>query len=188
MPGESMLGGVMMGDADSVRFMLRAEVRCAGQTLISSGTEFSEHKIFVVTDWHPPIDTAVSVRLSFPKLVEPVELAARVSGVRTAGNPGEPGGIVLAFEDRARAAAAVLAARVRRLCASARLKHAEATTYRVLLVEDNALIRDMFTFGMMRSFQPPSVVTIEHAEDAARAWGKLGEARYDLVIVDFFLP
>jgi len=177
-----------MGDADAFRFMLRAELRGPDQTLISSGFELTEQTIFVVADWQPPIDTALSVRLSFPTLVEPVELAARVAGLRTAGAPGEPGGIELAFEDRSREAAAALVRQVRRLCTTASARPPEGAAYRVLLVEDNGMIRDMFAFGMRRSVQPPGAIAIDHAEDAERAWSKLHEAHYDLIIVDYFLP
>jgi DNA-binding response OmpR family regulator len=176
-----------MRDADAVRFMLRAEIRCSGQTVISSGFELTEHTIFVVTEWHPPGEAAVSLRLSFPRLVEPVELTARVVERRASGGPGEPGGLVLAFEDGSRDAAAALAWEVRRLCASAAAKPPD-TTYRVLLVEDSRLICDMFLFGTARSFQPPGAVVIDHAEDAERAWAKLRDAHYDLIIVDYFLP
>lgn len=176
-----------MRDADAVRFMLRAEIRCSGQTVISSGFELTEHTIFVVMESRTPIDTAVSLRLSFPTLVEPVELTARVVENRAAGAPGEPGGVVLAFEDGSRQVAAELAWQVRRLCANASAKLPE-TVYRVLLVEDSRLIRDMFAFGMARSFQPPGAVTIDHAEDAERAWSKLRDTHYDFIIVDYFLP
>ncbi len=177
-----------MRDADAVRFMLRAEIRCSGQLVISCGFELTEHTIFVVTEWRPPIDTAVSLRLSFPTVVEPVELAARVVQKRVAGPPGEPGGVVLAFEDGSRTAAAALAWQVRRLCANAGDRPADAAPYRVLLVEDSRFIRDMFEFGMARSFQPPGAVEIDHAEDAEHAWRKLRHAHYDLIIVDYFLP
>src|SRR6187402_2094398 len=98
----------MMGDADAVRFLLRAELRCAGQTLVSSGSELTEQTVFVSSEWHPPLEAEVSLRLSFPTLVEPVELAARVARHRAAGAPGELAGVELAFEDGARAAAASL--------------------------------------------------------------------------------
>jgi drug/metabolite transporter (DMT)-like permease len=37
----------MMGDADAVRFMLRAEIRYSDQVVISYGFELTEHTIFV---------------------------------------------------------------------------------------------------------------------------------------------
>ncbi len=188
--GEFISGENAMADASAVRFMLRAEIRCSGQTLIASGLELTERAIFVVTDWHPAVETAVALRLSFPTLVEPVELAARVASHRASGAPGEPGGLELAFEDGSRAAAAALAAQLRRMCEDAgpAADASEAAAYRVLLVEDNRLIRDMFAFGMTRSFRGPSAVAIDHAENAERAWRKLAGDRYDLVIVDYLLP
>jgi len=179
---------IIMGDSDAVRFMLRAELRCAGQTLVTSSCELTEQSVFVITDWYPPPEAAASLRLSFPTLVEPVELAARVAQHRSPGAPGELGGIELLFEESARADAAGLVARLRQLCANAGAPSAEETTYRVLLVEDSRLIRDMFAFGMKRSFQAPSAVEIDHAEDAEHAWSQLREGHYDLVIVDYFLP
>jgi hypothetical protein len=86
----------MMGDADAVRFMLRAEIRYSDQVVISYGFELTEHTIFVATEWRPPIDTAVSLRISFPTLIDPVELAARVAQSCAPGAPGEPAGIVRA--------------------------------------------------------------------------------------------
>jgi DNA-binding response OmpR family regulator len=179
---------IIMGDSDAVRFMLRAELRCAGQTLVSSCCELTEQSVFVIADWHPPLEAAATVRLSFPTLVEPVELVARVARNRLPGAPGELGGIELAFEDATRDDAAALVARLRELCASAGAPPGEEAAYRVLLVEDSRLIRDMFAFGMKRSFQSPNAVEIDHAEDAERAWSKLSEGHYDLVIVDHFLP
>lgn len=177
-----------MGDADPFRFMLRAEIRCSGQTIVSSGFELTEQSIFVVSDWRPPVGAALSIRLSFPTLVAPVELDGRIARLRAAGCPGEPGGVEIAFDESSREATARLTAQVHELCASARAQPAEPVTYRVLLVEDNGLIRDMFAFGMRRSFQPPTAIVIDHAEDAERAWSKLREARYDIIIVDYFLP
>src|SRR5690349_15698091 len=163
-----------MGDADAVRFMLRSEIRSASEIVISCGFDLTDRTIFVVTEWRPPIDTAVSLRLSFPTVVEPVELAARVARCCPAGPPGEPGGVELAFEEASLEAAAGIAARIRERSTGALAAPAGTRTpYRVLLVEDSGFIRDMFAYGMASSFQPPSAVAFDHAEDAERAWQKL---------------
>ena len=61
--------------------------------------------------------------------------------------------------------------------------------FRVLLVEDNAFIRDMFAYGMARYFQrKASVLELEHVGDAASAWDKLSSGPFDLLIVDYYLP
>lgn len=180
-----------MGDADAVRFMLRAEIRSASEIVISCGVDLTERSIFVITDWHPPIGTQVTARLSFPTLIAPVELAARVAATHLGGGgPGELGGVELAFADAALGAAAALTAKIQRLIASAQdTPVATAGAFRVLLVEDSGFTRDMFAYGMASLFQPPSAVAIDQAEDAEAAWQKLSAGgTYDLVIVDYFLP
>src|SRR5262245_60301598 len=105
----------MMGEAEAVRLMLRAELRSSDRMVIASAFELTEQTIFVITDWQLAVDTTVSLRLSFPTLVEPVELDAHVTGNRAPGSPGECGGIELAFEADSRGSAGALAAQLRRL-------------------------------------------------------------------------
>lgn len=62
-------------------------------------------------------------------------------------------------------------------------------TYRVLLVEDNAFIGDMFAYGISKFFaQRSGRVSFDHAGDASSAREKLESVLYDLVIVDYYLP
>jgi CheY-like chemotaxis protein len=59
----------------------------------------------------------------------------------------------------------------------------------VLLVEDNHLISDMFSYGIRKYFRgKPGYVTVDHAADGARAWEMLSGGSYDLAIVDYYLP
>jgi CheY-like chemotaxis protein len=61
--------------------------------------------------------------------------------------------------------------------------------YRLLLVEDNLLIRDMFTYGIGRCFRSRrSEVEIDHAADGREALDLLQRTAYDLAIVDYYLP
>jgi len=174
-----------MAAASSERFIVRAELRAADETVISYGFDLTSSSVFVVTEWHAPIGTQVSVRLSFPRVLAPIDIVARIADIRVAGEPGEPGGIRLTFDD---------ADVGRRLMAQ--LEHAEAPTdgavpdrpYRVLLVDDSWLIRDMFAHGTAKFFDRPGALAIDHAEDAEEAWGKLAKSTYDLMIVDYFLP
>ncbi len=52
-----------MVGADSDRLILRAEVRSGTDFVVASGLQLSAESVFVVTDWHAPVDTPVSVRL-----------------------------------------------------------------------------------------------------------------------------
>ena len=76
------------------------------------------------------------------------------------------------------------------LATLAEAPHAEALEgFHVLLVEDNNLIRDMFSYGIRKYFRgKPGYVTVDHAADGASAWKMLSSGTYDLAIVDYFLP
>ncbi|HMG23005.1 MAG TPA: response regulator [Kofleriaceae bacterium] len=174
-----------MAAASSERFIVRAELRAGDDTVISYGFDLTSSSVFVVTEWHAPIGTQVSVRLSFPRILAPIDIVARIADIRVAGEPGEPGGIRLTFDE------AEVGQRL-----MSQLEHAEAPIdgavpdrpYRVLLVDDSWLIRDMFAHGTAQFFDRPGALAIDHAEDAEEAWGKLAKSTYDLVIVDYFLP
>jgi CheY-like chemotaxis protein len=62
-------------------------------------------------------------------------------------------------------------------------------TVRLLLVEDNLLIRDMFAYGLRKYFSGRGQsVSVDHAEDGRQALDMLRASRYDLAIVDYYLP
>lgn len=173
-----------MSVANRDRFIVRAEIRAGDESVISYGFDLTSISIFVVTEWHAPIGTAVSLRLSFPRILEPIDLVARIADIRIAGEPGEPGGIRLVFDETDVGAKLIT-----------QLEHVEAASdagegrpYRVLLVDDSWLIRDMFAYGTAKFFERPGTLAIDHAEDAEAAWAKLAKSTYDLVIVDYFLP
>ncbi|MBX3155175.1 MAG: response regulator [Deltaproteobacteria bacterium] len=163
------------------RFILRAEISTGDETVVSYAYDLTPVSVFVVTDWHPELDTWVAVRLSFPRLLEPVELAARVADHRPAGAPGDTAGIVLAF-DRQRALAGLLAE-----VEAARTLASDRRRYRMLLVEDNSLTRDVFSYSASKFFHGADL-SISYADTAEAAWEQLAVADFDVVIVDYFLP
>jgi DNA-binding response OmpR family regulator/Tfp pilus assembly protein PilZ len=156
--------------------------------MVSYGYDLTTTSIFVVTEWCAAIGTPVTVRLSFPKILEPIDVPARISDIRVAGEPGEPGGIRLEFETNSGEVNAKLTALLARVNAPFVPSSIEGRPCRVLLIDDSELIRDMFTFNTKKFFEQPGTLAIEHAEDAEHAWGKLASSTYDLVIIDYFLP
>jgi DNA-binding response OmpR family regulator len=168
------------------RFIVRAELRAGDDAVISYGLDVTATSIFVVTEWHAPVGTPVQLRLSFPKLLDPIDMVARSADIRIAGEPGEPGGIRLAFDDPA--AGARLMAQLARVGPRGDDAASEDRPYRVLLVDDSRLMRDMFSHSIAKFFEPPGALAIDHAQDAEAAWGKLRTSTYDLVIVDYILP
>lgn len=167
--------------------LLRAEIRSAKESLVSYARELTSSSVFVVTDWRPPLHTEVRLRISFPSLVEPIDVTAHVSGHRSAAGIGKPAGIKLAFSTESAEARKAIDDVVRRISTPPD-ESPDARTYRVLLVEDNTFIRDMFAYGITRFFaEHRGGVEIDHALDVKSAWEKLADG-YDLVIVDYYLP
>jgi CheY-like chemotaxis protein len=164
------------------RFILRAELQTARDTVVSYAHDLTADSVFVVTDWTAPRDTQVTLRLSLPRAIGPIEVVARVREHRIAGAPGELGGLLLAFDPETPRPA------VDALLASLAEHDAPVAPYRVLLVEDNGLTRDVFQFSAGRYFGAPGSVAIDHADSAERAWELLAKERYDIAIVDYFLP
>jgi DNA-binding response OmpR family regulator len=173
------------------RFIVRAEIRSSTESVISYGLDLTATSIFVVTEWHAAIGTVVSLRLSFPRILDPIDLPARISDIRIAGEPGELGGIRLTFDGGSSEAIAKLKALLERVNAPftpTSRNAGEDRPCRVLLVDDSQLVRDIFAYGTAQFFDRPGLLAVDHAEDAAQAWAKLASSSYDLVIVDYLLP
>src|SRR5262245_52380096 len=86
-----------MGDVKPVRFILRAEIRDETTAVVSYAVDLTPTTILVVTDWQAPVGTPIGLRLSFPGVLEPVDIDARVDDLEPPGGPGELGGVRLAF-------------------------------------------------------------------------------------------
>jgi CheY-like chemotaxis protein len=146
----------------------------------------SERGAFVETDHVPSAGTKLRLGLSFPRLVAPVDVGARVVSTAAPSGPGNPSGMEVEFDPEDRP-------RILRLLSvldpvKANPQH-PPTHYRVLLVEDNDLIQDMFAYGVARYFRDKETsVTVDVASDGVQAWSMLQDGAYDLAIVDHYLP
>lgn len=177
-----------MATANKDRFIVRAEIRSSKETVVSSGYDLTTSSVFVVTEWHAAIGTRVSLRLSFPKILEPLDITARISDIRIAGEPGEPGGIKLEFEPLTSDLTERLASLLRRVHSPLVTLPDEDRPCRVLLVEDSPVIRAIFAYGTAQFFDRPGALAIDQAVDAETAWQMLASSTYDLMIVDYLLP
>jgi CheY-like chemotaxis protein len=167
--------------------LLRAEMRSAKETVVSYARELTPTSIFIVTDWRPPVATPVTLRISLPTLVDPTDVEARVFEHRPAQGVGRPAGLEFHFDSAAGREA--MERLMERIGMAGPAPASSKRTYRVLLVEDNAFIRDMFAYGIGKFFaQRSGKVMFDHAEDASSAREKLEGVLYDLVIVDYYLP
>jgi CheY-like chemotaxis protein len=166
--------------------ILRAEAELSDRIVTSYAIELDETSVFLVTDALPPVGAKVALRLSLSRAIEPLAVNGVVSEVRLSSGPGAPSGFCVRFDSEETKRAEV-GRFVRRLTAPR--PFAARSELSVLLVEDNRLIRDMFSYAVCKYFRERSgVLHLDQADDAVSAWEKLAERRYDLVIVDYYLP
>lgn len=180
--------------------ILRAEVSAHGRSFVAHTMQLTEKGAFLRTDEPANVGDQLVIRLSFPQLVAPLDLEAHVVSKRLSTGPGDPVGTTVGFvfhtdEERDR-----LQALLRRTAdapepapASApspmRPSWAHGDAYRVLVVDDSHLVREMFVCGMKRWFGARHTqVRIDVAEDGQHAWELLHGRAYDLAIVDYYLP
>lgn len=170
--------------------ILRAEVTWDDVTEIACALEMNEESLFVVTDRLPSIGTVVDLRLSFPQMVGPIPTRARVVQIRLASGPGTPSGFVASFQPENDAIGEKLAKLAQRLTLKMGAKVSDPNRkLRILFIEDNRLVRDMFAYAVQRYFgNRTASIQLDQVETADDAWTKILEAHYDLVIVDYYLP
>jgi CheY-like chemotaxis protein len=128
-------------------------------------------------------------RLSLRGLVAPVELAVSVKSSRTLPSPsgGPPTHeLILELHPASAGERDALTA----MCARLAGPRVEDLGYlRVLVVDDNEMIRDMFAYGVRKYFrQRDCDVEVEIVGDGQSAWERLSRESYDLVLVDHYMP
>src|SRR4029078_2548646 len=112
-------------------------------------------------------------RLSFPRILEPIDIPARISDIRIAGEPGELGGIRLTFDGRSSEGAARLTAPLARVQAPVPRAAGDDRPCRVLLVDDSPLVRDIFAYGTAQFFDRPGLLAHDHAAAPAQRVAEL---------------
>lgn len=174
-----------MSAAESDGWILRAEILHRGTRIVGSTVELGESTALVATEETAFVGDRVKVRLSFPGLLEPIELEAQVISHRLAGGPGEEAGWWLGWVFRSEAEGKSL----RELLEGRSGESARAAPLRVLLVEDSRLTREVFQHRLERFFRGrEATLSIDIAENGGQALQMLADRDYDLAIVDYYLP
>jgi uncharacterized protein (TIGR02266 family) len=169
------------------RFPLILAVQYLGAETVLDYTEnLSASGLFIRTDREFEAGERVTLVVSFPHLLAPVELTVEV--IRHRAADGErPAGVAVRVpddrpDDRARLAAVAAAVAVGR---------GPVPSIRLLLVEDNALVATMYTAALRRLGEadhlPP--LGVEVVGDGAAALERLLAAPpIDVVVTDVYMP
>jgi len=170
------------------RFPLVLTVQYSDAAAVLDYTEnLSAGGLFIRTDRiDAPGDRATLV-VAFPQLLEPVELTVEVVRQRR-GDASTPAGVAVRVPDDLPDHRAKLAEVARRIANAARQPE---PGYRILLVEDNSLVAQMYAAALRRLSETDRIASlgVEVCHDGATAWERLvKKPQIDLLITDVFMP
>lgn len=169
------------------RFPLILAVQYLGAESVLDYTEnLSATGLFIRTEREFERGERVALVISFPQLLEPVEIEVEVVRMRPATADTPPGVAVRVPEDRPQDRERL--AEVAKVVSGAR---APDDAVRVLVVEDNALVAAMYASALRRMAEGGDAlpVVVETAADGGQALDRLLRTpRIDVVVTDVFMP
>lgn len=169
-----------------VPLVLRVDYRGSPGVLRDFTENLSVGGLFIRTDRELPVGTRVPLQLGFPGLLPPLQVEVEVVRRRPPA-PGDPGGVAVKLpadrvDDRHKLAQVVETARA---AAPAPARRA----YRVLVVEDNPHVVEMYEYALRKLGTGDGDVKVEYARDGHDALVRLEQApRVDLVMSDLYMP
>jgi uncharacterized protein (TIGR02266 family) len=141
--------------------------------------------LFIRTDRILAIGERVPLVVSFPGLLQPLELEVEVAWARPAGG-GVPAGLAVRIPASRADERELLAS----LARSAAVPGLSQRTVRLLVVEDNSLVVAMYEAALKRLAADGLLgLSLEYAHDGVEALARLGSRPLlDLVITDLYMP
>ncbi len=169
------------------RFPLILAVQYVGAESVLDYTEnLSAGGLFIRTERDFDLGERVTLVVSFPQLVEPIELQVEVVRKRAATLEA-PGGVAVEVPAELDGDRAKLSEIARKVGAP----RGADPALRVLLVEDNALVASMYAAAMRRLSESDDFpdLGIEVASDGAAAFDRLlRQPPIDVLVTDLFMP
>jgi uncharacterized protein (TIGR02266 family) len=169
------------------RFPLILAVQYQGAENVLDYTEdLSAGGLFICTEREFEVGERVSLVVSFPQLLEPVELVVEVLR-RRGPSEGAAAGVAVRVPDDRPDDRRRLAELSQQLAGD----HPDQPVHRVLLVEDNALVASMYSAALRRLSETEDLsgLAIEVASDGSAALQRLlRPPRVDVLVTDVFMP
>jgi uncharacterized protein (TIGR02266 family) len=168
------------------RFPLILAVQYVGaETVLDYSENLSAGGLFIRTEREFELGERVTLVVSFPQLLDPVELTVEVVRRRAAKGDVPAGVAVRVPEDRSEDRARL--ADIARVAAGAR---GPGPAARILLVEDNALVATMYAAVLRRLSEADRLTLgVEVAKDGAEAFARLLRSPpVDVLVTDVFMP
>lgn len=167
-----------------VPLVLRVDYPGAPGVVRDATENLSAGGLFVRTERDLEVGQRLPMVISFPGLLDPIEIEVEVVRIRMAAAEGPPGVAVCvpSPEDRAKLQHLLQVAR--------EPTRAGRRTYVVLVVEDNPHVVEMYEYALrkLRQRDGPRVL-VEYAADGEQALRRLRQKpRPDLVLTDLYMP
>ncbi len=173
------------------RFPFVLKVSYASSQQVADATEnLSSGGLFIQTEQPWQMGDVVPLSLSFPGLLDPVEIVGRVAWIRPALGSGV-GGVGIAVQGEADRL------RLEKLLtlttdAAAAPQAVPAGGFRVLIVEDNPHIIEMYSYVLKKlaanDLQGRVPLEVHFAPDGHHALTQLREAPFNLLMTDLYMP
>jgi CheY-like chemotaxis protein/Tfp pilus assembly protein PilZ len=157
------------------------------EAVLDCTEDLSASGLFVRTERAFAAGERTTLVVSFPQILEPVELTVEVVRQRE-GELSTPGGVAVRIPDDLPDHRAKLAEVARRVATAARPPE---PTFRILLAEDNSLVAQMYAAALRRLSDTDRIagLGVEVCNDGATAWDRLiRKPAVDLLITDVFMP
>jgi uncharacterized protein (TIGR02266 family) len=169
------------------RFPLILAVQYVGAESVLDYTEnLSEGGLFIRTEREFALGDRVTLVISFPQLLEPIELQVEVVRQRPATHDSSGGVAVRVPADRVEDRA-----RLKEVARRIGAPRGPEPGVRVLLTEDNSLVASMYSAALRRLSESDDFPTlgVEVASDGAAAFDRLLRSPpIDVLITDIFMP
>jgi uncharacterized protein (TIGR02266 family) len=167
-----------------VPLVLRVDYPGLQQAVRDATENLSVGGLFIRTERDLAIGQRIPLVVSFPALLDPLEVEAEV--VRVRSNPAEgPPGVAVAVREPA------AQEKLARLVETARVPGPARRGFTVLVVEDNPHVLEMYEYALkkLRTDEGPVRVAVEYAPDGHQALRRLaGQPKPDLVMSDLYMP
>ena len=163
---------------------------------VGATENLSRGGMFVQTDRPYSIGERIATTLSFPNLLESMDVSGVVTRRRdrtaplTPDIPGLPAGVAVAFSSEVQERPVLL----RLLDEAARASSADAPdashlpSFRVLIVESDPALAGLYQCALAQEEPPSEGLIVDFARDGFEALRMLEVGAYDLVVTDLFMP
>jgi uncharacterized protein (TIGR02266 family) len=196
-----------MADSDSSRkhprteVILKVDYDSPEDFLADYASNASDGGVFIATQRTFKDGEALSFSISFPGLVSAIRCKGRVRWSRPESQASQdsPAGIGVAFTfdsdqeaERIRELVKSLTMPVTITDTPPESAGVDSSPFRVLLVEDNNEVREMFRFGLQKfhgvRMSSHRALEVVEATDGRQAWDLIQAQDFDLAIIDLKIP